>query len=106
MATLDTGSMDSVMSLKLAKSLGIAEDSPNLKVRRISGSRNQFRTYNYPFKELDMDGIAVTNPHITVMSDAMLPGMADDMILGMGILRQLHLYIAYKEEKLYITPAQ
>jgi predicted aspartyl protease len=106
MATLDTGSMDSVMSLKLAKSLGIAEDSPNLKVRRISGSRNQFRTYSYPFKELDMDGIAVTNPHITVMSDAMLPGMVDDMILGMGILRQLHLYIAYKEEKLYITPAQ
>jgi hypothetical protein len=32
--------------------------------------------------------------------------MGDDVILGMGILRQLHLYIAYKEEKLYITPAQ
>jgi hypothetical protein len=23
----------------------------------------------------------------------------------MGILRQLHLYISYKEEKFYITPA-
>jgi predicted aspartyl protease len=106
MATLDTGSMDSVMSLKLAKSLGITEDSPDLKLRRSSGSENQFRTYSYPFKALDMDGIAVTNPHIMVMSDAMLPRMGDDIILGMGILRQLHLYVAYKEEKLYITPAQ
>jgi predicted aspartyl protease len=106
MATLDTGAMDSVMSLKLAKSLGITEDSADLKLSQSSGSNNQFRTYTYPFKALDMDGIIVTNPHITVLSDAMLPGMGDDIILGMGILRQLHLYIAYKEEKLYITPAQ
>jgi hypothetical protein len=27
------------------------------------------------------------------------------MILGMDILHHLHLYIAYKEKKLYITPA-
>ncbi|HEU4549571.1 MAG TPA: aspartyl protease family protein [Rhizomicrobium sp.] len=106
MAMLDTGSTDSVMSLKLAKALGIAEDSPDLKLTQSAGSAEQFRTYSYPFKMLDMDGIAVTNPHITVMSDAMLPGMGDDVILGMGILRQLHLYIAYKEEKLYVTPAE
>jgi hypothetical protein len=29
----------------------------------------------------------------------------EPLILGVGILRQLHLYIAYKEQKLYITPA-
>jgi hypothetical protein len=27
------------------------------------------------------------------------------IILGMGILRQLHLYIAYREKNLYVTPA-
>ncbi len=31
--------------------------------------------------------------------------MGTDLIIGLGILRLLHLYIAYKEEKLYITPA-
>jgi hypothetical protein len=28
-----------------------------------------------------------------------------DMILGLNELRHLHLYIAYKEQKLYISPA-
>ena len=28
-----------------------------------------------------------------------------DLLLGIGILRQLHLYIAYKERKMYMTPA-
>jgi hypothetical protein len=27
------------------------------------------------------------------------------MLIGMNILRHLHIYIAYKEHKLYITPA-
>jgi hypothetical protein len=27
------------------------------------------------------------------------------LILGMGILRQLHIYIAYREKKLYVTAA-
>ena len=27
------------------------------------------------------------------------------MVLGVGVLRQLHTYISYKEQKLYITPA-
>ena len=29
----------------------------------------------------------------------------DDILMGIGIMRQLHLYIAYKEKKMYITPA-
>jgi hypothetical protein len=27
------------------------------------------------------------------------------MILGMGVLRQLHLFIAYKERNIYVTAA-
>ena len=27
------------------------------------------------------------------------------MLIGMNVLRHFHLYIAYKEERLYITPA-
>jgi hypothetical protein len=28
-----------------------------------------------------------------------------DLLIGMDVLHHLHLYIAYKEQKLYITPA-
>ena len=28
-----------------------------------------------------------------------------DILLGMNVLKHLHVYIAYKEKKLYITPA-
>jgi hypothetical protein len=27
------------------------------------------------------------------------------MIIGMGVLRRLHLYISYKEKVIYVTPA-
>jgi hypothetical protein len=27
------------------------------------------------------------------------------MLLGMNVLRNLHVYVAYKERKLYVTPA-
>ena len=27
------------------------------------------------------------------------------MLIGMNVLRHLHIYIAYKEQKIYITPA-
>jgi hypothetical protein len=48
----------------------------------------------------------VNNPHITVMSNELLGGgLGYDLTLGNSFLRQLHIYIAYKEEKLYITPA-
>jgi hypothetical protein len=28
-----------------------------------------------------------------------------DFIIGMDVLRHLHIYVAYKEQKLYVTPA-
>jgi len=106
MATLDTGSVISVMSMSLAKSIGVAENSPDLKLKRSYGINGRFKEYSYPFKTLALDGLTVTNPHIKLLSDEMLGGkLGSDLILGVGILRQLHLYISYKEEKIYITPA-
>jgi hypothetical protein len=29
----------------------------------------------------------------------------ETIVLGMNVLRRLHIYIAYGEEKLYVTPA-
>jgi hypothetical protein len=76
-----------------------------LKLKRTWGFSEHSREYSYPFKTLDLDGITVKNPHITVMSNEMLGGFGKDMILGIGMLRQLHVYISYKEKMMYLTPA-
>jgi len=101
-ALLDTGARSSIMSMNAAKSLGITEKS--LALKPVTDKDDRYQVYDYPFKQLDFDGITVTTPHIQVASDRFLPG-DDDMIIGIRILRRLHLYIAYGEEKLYITPA-
>jgi hypothetical protein len=79
--------------------------------------------YKHRFKSLDFDGIAVGNLEVTILPDllkdkyqqgpALGTRLGDssqtsdytDMLIGMNVLRHLHIYIAYKEKKLYITPA-
>jgi len=101
-ALLDTGARHSIVSMSLAKKIGVSENSPDLKL--VHGSTDQYKSYDYPFKLLDFDGIAVSKPRLQVVSDDYLP-RGIDMLVGVSILRRLHLYIAYGEEKLYITPA-
>jgi predicted aspartyl protease len=104
-AILDTGSAISIVSMSLAESLGIKADDSLLKLKSSFGLNGRYKEYSYPFKTLSLDGLTVNNPHIIVESDATMGRLGSDIILGMGILRQLHLYVAYKEQKLYITPA-
>jgi len=105
MAFLDTGSVTSFVSMGRAYNLGVTKDSKYLKVKRVYGYKDRYKEYDYPFKTLSLDGLTVNNPHITIMSDETLSGMENDLILGNSFLRQLHIYVAYKEEKLYITSA-
>jgi len=107
-ATLDTGSSRSLFSWDAARRIfDIDEKSPGVKPLGEHG------VYKYAFKTLTMKGdsegvtITVQNPDIELVPDK-TSGMTYSeplIILGMGILRQLHLYVAYKEKKLYVTPA-
>jgi predicted aspartyl protease len=103
MAILDTGSVTSYISMGLAHKLGITDK--DLTLKRSYGYKGQFKEYDYSFKTLTLEGLTVKNPHIRVMSNAALNGFGEDLTLGISFLRQLHLYVAYKEEKLYVTPA-
>lgn len=60
---------------------------------------------------LALEGLAINNPHLVVadkLRDAagvpLDPALDVNMTLGLDVLKRLHLYIAYKEHKLYITP--
>ena len=108
LAGLDTGSSESSLSLDSAEQLfGFSEQSPELKVAEgaINGL-TAIRTYVYPFKTLSFGGVTVTNPkiHLNRMADSQMEG-APRFLLGMNVLRQLHLYISYKDKTLYITGA-
>jgi predicted aspartyl protease len=102
-ALLDTGARYSIISMRAAKLLGVSETSPDLKLT--SDKDTKYKRYDYPFKLLDFDGVAVSTPRLQIVSDNFLPGKDTDLIVGVSVLRRLHLYIAYGEEKLYITPA-
>jgi predicted aspartyl protease len=103
-ALIDTGSSRSVMSLEAARRVfGIDEKDPKLApAPAFSG-----RAFHYPFARLTFQDIVVENPDLILVPDSVshLTAGVPKLILGMGILRQLHMYIAYKEKKLYATAA-
>lgn len=97
-AILDTGAVDTVMSLERAA--GVYDlDRKTLK-----------RSRHYPFKVLSFGEVQVGNPAIELAPDnesaVMGRGRFDlNMIVGMGVLRRLHLYIDYQHKQIYVTPA-
>lgn len=108
-AVIDTGTGTSTMSLGMAKSVfGIDASSPGMtptgeqEINDISG----VATYRYPFAALTLEGVAVTNPAITIVDDSHMAEGSTPLILGVQTLRQLHLYIAYGEKALYATAAE
>ncbi|MGH6873328.1 MAG: aspartyl protease family protein [Rhizomicrobium sp.] len=108
-AFIDTGAERSIMTLSTAKDLfGITPDTPGM-TRRDDVSVNgtaPTSIYHYPFQSLNLEGIAVQHPDIDIMQDSALGKDGPQLIVGAGVLRQLHLYLAYKEQTLYATPAE
>jgi hypothetical protein len=121
-AVVDTGAAQSTISETYAsRAFHIGATSPGASPVPNAGPDSLIQ-YRYAFKALTMNGIAVKNPVINVLPDraeqqirAQLGKLADDpqfgvdqqprLIIGMDVLRQLHLYIAYKERMLYVSGA-
>lgn len=121
-AVLDTGAPQSTLRITAAESQfdihpGTA-DTPEVGGLN---ERTDLKTYRHVFKTLDFNGIVVSNPNFELIPDMTTKKLAPSMspganntpyadikapiLIGMNELRHLHLYIAYKEKKLYITPA-
>jgi predicted aspartyl protease len=98
---LDTGFSRSVMNLEEARNLFHFDmESPDLKEVKEPGFEHAYRL---PFKSLTFGGVTINNPDIILVPEN--ESHAEGAILGIQVLRQLHLYIARREGKLYITPA-
>jgi hypothetical protein len=121
-AMLDTGAYNTVLNLNIARrTFNVDTNAPDVeKIGELQGGFTA-NVYRKQFKTITLDGVTVTNPAIDLLpdmvsnpatptlgagsiirdTDANLP----DVILGMNVLSKLHVYIAYKEAKLYITAA-
>jgi len=108
-AVADTGAARSFMNLDVAKAIfGLDEKNPALKSLGVVGINNVAATqlYRYPFQSLTFEGIQIHNPDIAITKGSDADKGEPDLLIGIGVLRQLHLYIAYKEQMLYLTPAE
>lgn len=123
-AIIDTGASRTAMSQEIAQRVfGLAPESPGMTlVGNVAGDAT-LKRYGYVFASLSFEGVAVSNPHMFIIPDVVAKGAdnglktgsnvkrwSDDVklppvIIGMNVLKKLHLYIAFKEGKLYITPA-
>jgi len=81
------------------------------------------KTYGHDFKSLAFGDVAVNNPKLELIPNAMGRNAdraqyvgdrtksdrteinVDDMIIGMDVLRKLHIYIAFGERKMYVSEA-
>jgi len=121
-AVLDTGSTLTFLSLKAAQaSFGLGSASPDMIKIGDHAGPGGVPLYRHTFKSLGLEGIAISSPtvglfdnqaethetlqHHTGSRFSSLGGEEYELTLGLNELRHFHLYIAYKEQKLYITPA-
>jgi hypothetical protein len=125
-ALLDTGSTDTFMNLRAAQSdFGVKLDAPDVSKVGELGSPYPEILYRRAFNSLDLNGIAIANIPILMKRDLAEethrqqvstgsriaeplsePNGAAPLTLGMREMRRLHLYLAYKEQMLYVTPAE
>ena len=115
-AVMDTGAQYTVMNLALARRLfGLTPDSPDMKPLTETSGERSITAYRHVFDQLTFRGVTVKNLEIYLMPDQMAfrgslrnvggDDTVPDVIIGMDVLRHLHVYFATKEERLYISDA-
>ena len=117
-AILDTGATSSTVDLSVARDhLGVDLNGPD--VERVGELAPGHPMYRHRFKTLALEGVEIGNPMLTLIPNMMgkpdvdtatrtvrdKSNMLPPVILGMSMLNKLHVYIATKEHKLYITAA-
>ncbi len=116
---LDTGASTTFVGAGFAyQHFGLSKDSPGMEKFGDPADPD----YRYRFKSLAVHGLAVNDPLITLLPDAIEVAIRNthsdksdrdplyginpksmQLLLGTNVIRKLRLYIAYKEHMLYLT---
>jgi len=109
-AILDTGAPITATGIvDVEDAFHLQRGSPEVPVIGES-SDSKLKFYSHNFERLSFGDIAVLHPQIQLMPEAMARSYGASsklrmVIIGLNVLRQLHIFISYSEKKLYITPA-
>jgi predicted aspartyl protease len=122
-AALNTGAGTSTLEKgKAERSFDVVAGSTDSPVANDLIGAKGLTTWRHRFKSLSFAGIEVMNPEIHIIPDMIgekrnnwsTGTMVDQkahsteqppILLGVDVLRHLHIYIAYREKNLYISPA-
>jgi hypothetical protein len=124
-ALLDTGAANTTLTIPAEeRGFNFKLGSADTPIMDVMPDRPGAYIYKHTFKTLDFEGVAVGNLTVQIIPDALTKVTANtpelgtrladrkkdedkaDMLVGMDVLRHFHVYIAYKEQKLYITPVE
>lgn len=103
-AMLDTGSSSTVIGARTAaaKFPPAPSGSGTVAVWGVAGVTSATSRL---FHTLQIGGLTINNPPLLVTEDEAAWRLErNDLVLGMRELSRLHLYIAYREKKLYLSP--
>jgi hypothetical protein len=123
-ALIDTGAPHSTLAIDEARRLfDLTIGATNAPENGNLNGDVMLRTYSHTFKNLSIGDIAVINPKLTLIPNAAGRNAdtaqyvgdrtksdrtqikIEDMIIGMDVLSKLHVYIAFKEKKMYVSVA-
>lgn len=124
-AVIDTGSNQTVMRRAVAERLfGLKADTPEMMPEDDLRDGSGARVYRHTFSKIALEGVAVSNLPVLIEANSMVrrarratttgsrlqaaddPGdPIPDLALGTDVLKQLHIYAAFGQGKLYATPA-
>jgi predicted aspartyl protease len=120
-AEVDTGSTRTTISAETARVMfGLTQDSPDMvKGGNVNGDA-KLASYTHVFHALSFNGIDVSNPKVEIIPDRMNSGSHEQqtgnraltgeidmklpqLLLGMDILRHLHIYMAFRDKQFYVS---
>ena len=125
-AVINTGQVNTTMNLDVAEDRYKVEvNAPDVQQVGQIGQNASAKVYRKQFQTLTFEGVTINNPEITLVPDevkALMPNKnrpktgsltrgdevtsrLADLTLGMATLRRLHVYIAYRERKVYLSQA-
>jgi tetratricopeptide (TPR) repeat protein len=102
-AIIDTGSAETFLSARAAKTLFGIEPDPSAVETSNDRLGKPREIYRHRFHALKMGDIVFNDPWLVI---APMVGNNPEIILGMHDLASLHLYFAYHEQRLYVSTAR
>jgi len=121
-AIIDSGAVSSFLSADVAKTyFGLTAGSPGMEKFTMLANNPRLPVYQHQFFKLDFNGMTINNPLIAILPSSVDRNASEmgnsldrtrprndgvsisQLIIGMDILKRFHIYIAPREQRMYLS---